>query len=81
MENIKTKKAIKMKKLAYWHIDIKDIKNNVEGFLAWLLWMHEVAIYAIHKDTLIIRVERQEEELERLKKDAESLGIMVRENE
>jgi len=70
-----------MKRLAYWYIDIKNIKNNVEGFLSWLLRMHEVTFYAIHEDTLIIRIERQEEELERLKKDAEMLGIVVRENE
>jgi len=74
-------KSVKMKRLAYWYIDIENIKSNIEGFLSWLLWMHEVTIYAIHKDTLIIRVERQEEELERLRKDAESLGIAVKENE
>jgi len=69
-----------MRRLAFWHIDIKNVKNNVEGFLSWLLWMHEVEFYAIHGDTLIIRIERQEEELERLKKDAEMLGIRVKEN-
>ena len=70
------------KRLAYWYININNIKNNVEGFLSWLLRMHEVVFYAIDENnTLIILVERHEEELERLKKDAESLGIKIRENE
>jgi len=67
------------KRLAYWYIDIEKIKDNLEGFLSWLLRMHEVTFYAIHEHTLIIRIERQEEELERLKKDAELLGIEVNE--
>jgi len=69
------------KRLAFWYININDIKDNIEEFLLWLLRMHEVVFYAIHENILIIRMERQEEELERLKRDAELFRIKVREDD
>jgi len=66
-----------VKRLQYWEINVENIKNNLGGFLALMLRLHEVVFYALHEDVLIIRLERQEEELERLKKDAELLGIKI----
>jgi len=66
-----------VKRLAYWTIRIENIRENLEGFLSWLLRMHEVVFYAFDGKTLVIRIERKEDELERLKKDAELLGIKI----
>jgi len=66
-----------VKRLQYWEINAENIKNNLDGFLLLMLRLHEVTFYALHEDVLTIRLERQEEELERLKKDAELLGIKI----